>query len=51
MSETLEVFQLREGAWSLRRSFGSDVAIRSEPFEAIEIPLARLWLPLESEAP
>ena len=43
--QTLDVYQLREGAWSLRRSFGAEATIRAEPFEAVEIPLARIWLP------
>jgi Uma2 family endonuclease len=43
--QTLQVLELRDGAWSLRGSFGPDAVIRAEPFEAIEIPLARMWLP------
>jgi Uma2 family endonuclease len=48
--QTLDVYQLREGAWSLRRSFSAEAAIRADPFEAVEIPLARMWLPPSSEA-
>jgi Uma2 family endonuclease len=49
--QTLEVYQLREGAWSLRRSFGAEARIRAEPFEAAEIPLARMWFPAVNDAP
>jgi Uma2 family endonuclease len=43
--QTLQVLELRDGAWSLRGALGPDAVVRAEPFEAIEIPLARMWLP------
>ena len=42
--QTLDVYRLRDGAWSLLRSFGEEATIRAAPFEALEIPLARLWV-------
>ena len=41
--QTLEVYQLRDAAWSLRGTFGPEANVRAEPFEAIEIPLPKLW--------
>ncbi len=43
--QTLDVYELREGKWVLLRSLGAEESARIEPFEAIEIPLARMWLP------
>ncbi len=40
--QTLEVFQLRDGGWLLRRSIGPGGPVRAEPFEAVEIPLQQL---------
>lgn len=45
---TLEVFRLEGAGWTLSSTHGLDEVVRAEPFEAIEIPLASLWLP---EAP
>lgn len=41
---TLEVFRLVEGRWRLVGSFGGEVAVRAEPFEAVEVPLGALWV-------
>ncbi len=43
--QTIDVYQLHDSRWSLLRSFGEEATMRAEPFDAIEIPLARLWLP------
>jgi Uma2 family endonuclease len=42
---TLEVRELREGAWSVRSTHGDEERVRLPPFEAIEIPLSRMWIP------
>lgn len=47
---TIEVFRLIDGNWVFRGVFGGDEGARIEPFEAIELPLARLWL-AEKPAP
>lgn len=47
IQRTVEAFRLVGAQWSLLGTYGDEVA-RIEPFEAIEIPLASLWLP---EAP
>jgi Uma2 family endonuclease len=45
---TIEVFRLMSGRWSLLGVYGGDDNVRIEPFDAIEISLATLWMP---EAP
>ena len=40
----LEVFRLEEGRWVLLSAFSGDDRARAEPFEAIELELAALWL-------
>lgn len=42
---TIEVFRLVDGRWSLLGIYGGDDVVRLEPFDAIEIPLATLWMP------
>jgi len=48
LDRTLEVFRLVAGRWTLVGTYSEDEVARIEPFEAIELPLATLWLP---EAP
>jgi len=40
---TLEVLRLREGAWTIVAVWEDRAVVRAEPFEAIELELARLW--------
>jgi Uma2 family endonuclease len=49
---TLEVLRLRDGAWTIVTVLDAAV-VRAEPFEAIELELARLWpgAPPQSESP
>jgi Uma2 family endonuclease len=42
--QTLEVRELEQGAWVVRATASDEALIRLPPFEAIEIPLARLWI-------
>lgn len=46
---TLEVRELQAGAWVERQVVSSEERVRLPPFEAIEMPLARLWLVESSE--
>jgi Uma2 family endonuclease len=40
---TLEVYRLTQGQWMLVDTHEGEDAVRAEPFESIELPLARLW--------
>jgi Uma2 family endonuclease len=40
---TLEVFRLREGAWTIVAVWEDAAVVRAEPFEAIELGLEPLW--------
>ena len=40
---TLEVFRLRDGAWTIVGVWEGAAAVRAEPFAAIELELAPLW--------
>jgi Uma2 family endonuclease len=42
---TLEVYRLENGHWVVLANHGGDDHVRAEPFDAIEIALARWWLP------
>ncbi len=42
---TLEVYRLEGDRWVVAANDGGDEVVRAEPFEAIEIALARWWLP------
>lgn len=44
-AQTLEVRELVGGAWSVRSTHGDEPKVRLPPFEEIEIPLARMWVP------
>ena len=43
INETLEVLALANGRWTLLATHVGAVAIRAEPFEAIELELSALW--------
>ena len=40
---TLEVYRLDNGRWIEVDTYEGDVTVRAEPFEAVELNLARLW--------
>ena len=42
---TLESYRLESGRYSLLDTFEGDASVRAEPYEAIELSLARLWRP------
>jgi Uma2 family endonuclease len=41
--QTLEVYRLEGGRWSEIDTLEGDTKVRAEPFEAIELDLARAW--------
>jgi Uma2 family endonuclease len=41
---TLEVMQNSAGTWTRRSSFRGEASVRAQPFEAVELSLADLWL-------
>jgi Uma2 family endonuclease len=43
-ARTLEVLILENGRWIFAATYGGDDVVRAEPFEAVEIELAQLWL-------
>lgn len=43
LTQTLEVFRLESGRWSLLGVHVDDALVRAEPFDAIELELAALW--------
>ena len=50
IAETLEVFELREGFWSLVQVFEGSSVVRARPFDAVELEMERWWLPEEEGA-
>lgn len=44
-AQTISVRRLEAGAWRIVREVAGGESVSLEPFEAIELPLARLWLP------
>jgi hypothetical protein len=40
----VEAFRLMDGRWVLIAVHGGDDPARIEPFEAVELPVARLWV-------
>jgi len=44
LARTLEIYRLEAGQWLLRASHGGDERARCEPFEALELELARWWV-------
>jgi len=47
VARTLEVRRVRDGRWSVVATHVGDQAVRAEPFNSVELPLAALW-PRES---
>jgi Uma2 family endonuclease len=43
---TLEVFRLEGGRWVLAAAHGGEDVVRAEPFETLEVALARWWPPI-----
>lgn len=43
-ARTVDVRELRDGAWSVQATLGDEERVRVAPFGEIEIPLARMWV-------
>jgi Uma2 family endonuclease len=46
LAHVLEVYRLDGGHWTPTGGYRGDVAVRAEPFAAIEVDLGRWWIPL-----
>jgi Uma2 family endonuclease len=46
LARTLEVYRLENGRWIVAGTYGGDTKVRVEPFEALEVDLARWWPPI-----
>lgn len=44
LARTLEVYRLDGGRWIVAATHGGDDIVRAEPFDAVELALARWWL-------
>jgi Uma2 family endonuclease len=42
--QTLQVLELVGGAWVIRATCSEEAAVRLPPFDAIELPIARMWI-------
>lgn len=49
IERTLTVYRLEGPGWRLTASYGGDDVVRPEPFDAVDLELARIWLPEEAE--
>jgi len=43
LARTLEVLQLESGRWTILATHAGDAVVRAVPFDAIDLPLGRLW--------
>ncbi len=43
IAETLEVYALSDGLWTLLGTYGEDAVVRAAPFDAVELELSWLW--------
>ncbi len=41
--ETLEVYRLTDGQWTLVGTWEAGATVRAEPFDAVALDLARRW--------
>ena len=46
LARTLEVLHLSDGRWVILGTYGGDRLVRAEPFDAVELDLSALWLPM-----
>ena len=44
LARTLEIYRLENDRWMVAGTYGGSDAVRAEPFDAIELHLARWWL-------
>ena len=45
LDKTLEVYRLESGRWVVASTHAGDEQVRAEPFAAVELEIARWWLP------
>jgi hypothetical protein len=45
LHETLEIYRLESGRWIVAGTHAADDRVRAEPFDAVEVDLARWWMP------
>ena len=43
VAQTLEVYRLDAGKWTLLETYEGDARVRAEPFDAVELDMALLW--------
>jgi hypothetical protein len=43
LTKTLEVLRRSEAQWTLAAAHGGEEMVRAEPFQDIDLELARLW--------
>jgi Uma2 family endonuclease len=43
--QTVEIRRLEKGGWTVVAKFHGDDRMRAEPFDAVEIPLRKMWAP------
>jgi hypothetical protein len=48
---TVEVYELRDGAWVVTTVHGSDAPARLAPFDAVELDVTQWWLESASVEP
>jgi len=46
LARTLEAYRVENGRWIVAGTYGGDTKVRVEPFEALEVDLARWWPPI-----
>jgi Uma2 family endonuclease len=51
LARTLEVFRLEDERWIVAAVHAEQESVRVEPFEAVELALARWWPPIEASSP
>ncbi|HEV7734500.1 MAG TPA: Uma2 family endonuclease [Candidatus Binatia bacterium] len=44
LARTLEIYRLEAGRWIVVANHGGDDRVRAEPFDAVELAIARWWL-------
>jgi hypothetical protein len=44
LARTLEVYRLQNGQWVVAGTYAGSERVRAEPFEAVELEIARWWL-------
>ena len=48
LAQTLEVYRLEGEHWVVASSHAGGKMVRAEPFDAVELDMARWWIPEDS---